>query len=247
MAIVVKHGKPETLITAARRAGEAQAAVRAQEQAEKLQAQQQEFEYRTAVRQQDMAIDLQMEERAKLWEIDKMELRSRLDFEREEKKRQQVLDQYEAIIKYIDDSDLFDEQQKEGLKFKAKMKVLNQNISGVDKILFPTTPKPRIPTPTQQVTAMKRLRTEEAYQEPSWLEKLLPGGKGELSPEILAERQIVEGIAAGKPSIPTGTITPALDTRTKTDYQLGEIIIRGGKQYKVVGFDSDGMPLVSEV
>jgi len=98
MPIRVEHGKPSTLIAAAKRAGEAQAALRAQEQAEKLQAQQMEFDYRTALRQQDMAIDLQMQERAKQWEIEKMELRSRMDFEREEKRRRQKLDEKQARL-----------------------------------------------------------------------------------------------------------------------------------------------------
>lgn len=101
MAIVVKHGKPETIISAAKRAGEAQAAIREQEQAERLQAQQMEFDYRTALRQQDMAIDLQMNERAKLWEIEKMELRSRMDFEREEQKRQRKIDDAENAIRQL--------------------------------------------------------------------------------------------------------------------------------------------------
>lgn len=98
MPIRVEHGRPETLIAAAKRAGEAQAALRAQEKAEKLQAQQMEFDYRTALRQQDVAIDLQMQERAKMWEIEKMELRSRMDFEREEKRRQRKLDEKQARL-----------------------------------------------------------------------------------------------------------------------------------------------------
>ena len=103
-----------------------------------------------------MAIDLQMQERSKLWEIDKMELRSRLDFERDEKKRQQVLDQYEASIKYINDSDLFDEQQKERLVFSAKLRASKVDIPGLSRILFP-----------------------EAYQKPGVLSLL--GEPGEVS------------------------------------------------------------------
>lgn len=102
MAIRVEHGKPETLIAAAKRAGEAQAAIRAQEQAERLQTQQMEFDYRTSLKQQDMAIDLQMNERAKLWEIDKMQLRSQMDFQREEQQRQRKLDGYDNIDTQLD-------------------------------------------------------------------------------------------------------------------------------------------------
>lgn len=214
MPITIKHGRPETIIAAARRAGEAQAALRAQEQAEKFQAQQMEFDYRTTLRQQDMVIDLQMQERAKMWEIQKMEIRSQVDFQREEQRRQRALDEYDAAIKYIDDSDLFDERQKEGLVFKAKMKVLGQNIAGVDKILFPTETAPKQVTPGQRVGAMKKLRTEEAFQEPTWLQAWLPGGKGELSEDVLREKQLLESIAAGQYEAPTGTITTGLPTPT---------------------------------
>ena len=216
------------MLTAAALAGQERAAQQQLEISERRQAQQREFEYRTAIRQQDMAIDLQMQERAKLWEIDKMELRSRLDFEREEKKRQRVLDEYDAAIKYINDSDLFDEQQKEGLIFKAGMKLLNQNITGADKIIFPTEPTQRQVTPTQRVSAMKKLREEEAFQEPTWLQGWLPGGKGELSEDVLEEKALLENIAAGQYTPPAGTISPDLPKpTTQAEYDS----IPRGSQY----------------
>lgn len=232
MGIRIEYGRPETLLTAAQMVGEERAAQQQLEVSERRQAQQREFEYRTAIRQQDMAIDLQMQERAKLWEIDKMELRSRLDFEREEKKRQRVLDEYDAAIKYINDSDLFDEQQKEGLIFKAGMKLLNQNITGADKIIFPTEPTQRQVTPTQRVSAMKKLREEEAFQEPTRWQKFVPeilGGRpSELSPEILAEKELLESIAAGQYEPPAGTISPDLPKpTTQAEYDS----IPRGSQY----------------
>ena len=177
--------------------------------AARLQEKQMELDYRVALRQQDDAMDLEMQGRAKLWEIEKMELRSRGDFTREEQKRQRALDQYEAAMDYIDESDLFDEGQKEGLKFKATLKLLNQNIAGVDKLLFPTEPTQRQVTPTQRMSAMKRLR-EEVFQEPTWLQAWLPGGKGELSEDVLKEKAFLESIAAGQYTPPTGTISSGL-------------------------------------
>lgn len=104
--IRVEHGKPSTLISAAKRAGEARAAQRASEQAmaaaTRLREKQMDMEYRTALAQQDRVIDLQMNERAKLWEIQKMELRSQIDFQREEKLRQRELDGYDNIDTQLD-------------------------------------------------------------------------------------------------------------------------------------------------
>ena len=230
--IRVEHGKPGTLIAAAQRAGEAQAALRAQEQAERLQAQQMEFDYRTALRQQDMVIDLQMSERVKMWEIEKMEISSRTDFAREEKKRQRVLDELDAAVKYINDSDLFDEGQKERLLFTAKLKAVKADVPGLSKILFPTEPTPRQVTPTQRVSAMKKLREEEAFQEPTQWQKFLPeifGGRpSELSPEILAEKELLESIAAGQYEPPTGIITTGLpEPKTQAEYDR----IPRGSQY----------------
>lgn len=248
MAIRVEHGRPETIIAAAKRAGEAQASLRAQQQAEGLQIQQQEFDYRTTLRQQDIVIDLQMQERAKLWEIQKMELRSQGDFAREERKRMRALDEYDATIKYIGESDWIDDSIRPGLEFKAKMKLLNQGVS--DRTIFPelyerqTTERP--PSPTQRMSAMKMLE-DERFEEPTGWRKYAPsflGGKEPVSESDLVQKQILEGIVAGKPNVPSGTISPVVP---KTDYSIGETLIRNGIQYKVTGFDTDGMPMIEKL
>lgn len=217
MAIRVEHGKPSTIIAAAQRAGEARAAVtvaqQAQEESDRLEAQQQEFEFKKVLRQQDMAIDLQMQERAKLWEIEKMQLRSQGDFAREERKRAQALDSYDAAVKYIDDSEYFDEGQKEGLKFKAKMKLLNVGVT--DRSIFPEmyerqgAAAERPPSPTQRMSAMKMLE-DERFEEPTGWRKYAPGwlgGREPVSESDALQKQILEGIVAGKPNVPTGTIS----------------------------------------
>ena len=134
MGITVKHGKPSTIISAAKRAGKAKAAQRASEQAmaaaARLREKQMDMEYRTALAQQDRAIDLQMNERAKLWEIQKMELRSQTDFAREEQARQRKLDSYDNALQQIDKEVLagrMTEQEAYPLKLKYEM-----NKMGVD-------------------------------------------------------------------------------------------------------------------
>lgn len=106
MAIRIEHGRPETIIAAAKRAGEAQAAAevarRAQAESDRLEALKMEMEYKKALRQQDMVIDLQMQERAKLWQIEKMEMASRMDFAREEQARQRKLDGLDSAIQQLD-------------------------------------------------------------------------------------------------------------------------------------------------
>ena len=188
---------------------EAEARRKQEQQARKQEIQEQRA-YQQNMKALDATLDLEMYERSKRWEIEKMQMRSQVDFQREEQKRLRVLDQYEASIKYIEDSDLFDERQKEGLIFKAKIKALGQRVTGIDKILFPTEPTARQVTPTQRVTAMRRLREDEALQEPTWLQAWLPGGKGELSEDVLREKELLESIAAGQYEAPGGTISTGL-------------------------------------
>jgi hypothetical protein len=123
MTVVVKHGKPETLITAAERAGEAR-------KQEKIQKMQMEFDYRQSLRQQDMVIDLQMQERAKLWEIEKMELRSRMDFTREEQQRQRKMDSIDSAIQQIDKEVLAGRiTEQEAYPIKQKLEISKTGVS----------------------------------------------------------------------------------------------------------------------
>jgi len=145
MGVRIEHGKPSTLIAMAKRAGEAQAAIRAQEKAEKLQAQQIEFDYRTALRQQDMAIDLQMQERAKMWEIEKMELRSRGDFEREERFRQQKLDEQQAKL------DALEKAYDNGRGILDKESYETAVLRETTGVAFPFPSRERPLTPKQQL------------------------------------------------------------------------------------------------
>jgi hypothetical protein len=141
MPIRIEHGKPSTIVSAAKKAGKAVAKQRAAEQAQRvaqqamaaaarLQEKQMELDYRNTLRQQDMAIDLQMQERAKMWEIQKMELRSQVDFQREEQQRLRKLDSFDSALQQIDKEVLagrMTEEEAYPLKLKYEM-----NKMGVD-------------------------------------------------------------------------------------------------------------------
>ena len=124
MGIKIKHGRPETLLTAAALAGQA----RKQEEIQKMQM---EFDYRQSLRQQDMQIDLQMQERAKQWEIDKMQLRSQIDFQREEQLRQRKLDSIDSAMQQIDKEVLagrITEQEAYPIKQKLELSKMGVNV-----------------------------------------------------------------------------------------------------------------------
>jgi len=123
MPIKIKHGKPETMLTAAQLAGQA----RKQEEIQKMQM---EFDYRQSLRQQDMAIDLQMQERAKLWEIDKMQLRSQIDFQREEQLRQRKLDSIDSAMQQVDKEVLAGRiTEQEAYPIKQKLELSKVGVS----------------------------------------------------------------------------------------------------------------------
>ena len=123
MPIKIKHGRPETLLTAAALAGQA----RKQEEIQKMQM---EFDYRQTLRQQDMTIDLQMQERAKQWEIDKMQLRSQIDFQREEQLRQRKLDSIDNAMQQIDKEVLAGRiTEQEAYPIKQKLELSKTGVS----------------------------------------------------------------------------------------------------------------------
>lgn len=183
MGIKVRHGKPETLITAAQQAG----AARKQEAIQKMQL---EFDYRQSLRQQDVQLDLEMQERSKRWELDKMQLRSQIDFQREEQVRQRKLDSVDSALAQIDKEVLagrMTEQEAYPLKLKYEM-----NRLGVDA------PTSLLPPGDEE---------ERFGVRPYWMR-----GKeaAEGTPERqLYEAKIAEGISGQR----TGTVPWDLDPR----------------------------------
>jgi len=163
---------------------------------------------------------LDAEMRSHEWQMQKMQITSQLDFEREEKKRMRALSEYDAAVKYIDDSDIFDDSDKEKYKFKAKMNLLNQGVS--DRALFPelyNQGTEKQVSPTQRISAMIALRDED-YQDPNFAQKALSKltggffGEEELEPDIQAQKEILESVVRGEynaqPNIPSGTISSGL-------------------------------------
>lgn len=233
MAIRVKHGKPSTQIRAAKKAGDIRQAgalaAAALNRATQLQVKEMELQHRAEIHAQDMAMELEERARSRLWEMEKMELNSKADFAREMRKRESALDEYEASVKYIQDSDFFEDSMKERLIFKAKMKLLNQGVS--DKVVFPElyrSPE-KGPSPTQRMAAMKALR-QDVYQEPTGWRKYAPtwlGGKEALSEQELAEKSYLQSIAGGDYPIPTGTVTDELfETKPSTVTEFESVVAR---------------------
>jgi len=231
MAIRIEHGGPETLLTAAALAGQA----RKQEEIQKMQM---EFDYRQSLRQQDMMIDLQMQERAKAWEIEKMELRSRMDFQREEQKRQRKIDDAENAIRQLEKEIQAGKFDEDDLQIKNLMLYYELQSQFPDRapptglIKPPVERAEKVVSPTQRISAMRALREEE-YQEPTWLERKLPWGKEPLSPEIEAEKEILQSIVSGEYTAPARVISPGLpEPKTQQEYDM----IPSGSQY----IDSNG-------
>ena len=87
-------------------------------------------------------------------------------------------------------------------------------------------------TPHQLIAMSKYMEDIE----PTWFQKkfgFLPGvGEGGSPEERAIAEQFKAQIAAQK---------------TGEQYQIGQIITRGGQQYRVTGFDTDGTPLTGEI
>lgn len=206
MAIRVKHTDVETIAKLGLLAGQSVAAQRDIERTQAMArlAQQQEHEKQmTAFRAQ---LDLQASMRSQQWEVEKMEIRSRLDFEREEKERMRRLDDIDSALRQIDrevESGRITEVQANTLKFNQEMKRYG-TAPPVSLIKPPAEERERYISPSQRMAAYKALQTKE-LREPTWLERLLPGGKGELTEEEQYYRELFEQTARGEPATPTGT------------------------------------------
>ena len=193
MGITVKHGKPSTIISAAKRAGKAKAAQRASEQAmaaaARLREKQQDMEYRMTLRQQDIAIDLQMQERAKQWEIQKMELRSQIDFQREEKQRQRKLDSYDNVDAELDKQVLSGNVSEEDVKlYRLKNDLARQGMN-------------------VSISELRQQQEDRFGVRPYWM-------RGRDAPEGTPERQLYEAkLAEGISGVRTGTVPWDLDPR----------------------------------
>lgn len=91
-------------------------------------------------------------------------------------------------------------------------------------------------TPSQQLAAIKVLLSEE-LQEPTWLERLIPGGKGALTEEEEYYRGVLQDIAKGVSNIPEGIISPGLpEPKSQEEYDMipaGERYIDSGGNIRV--------------
>jgi hypothetical protein len=83
-------------------------------------------------------IDFERFARAKEWDLEKMQLRSQMDFQEEERERLQKKQEYQAIIKQIDESTHILPDKREAFKFDVSMRFLgvpnaNQYLRGQEE------------------------------------------------------------------------------------------------------------------
>jgi len=155
-------------------------------------------------------LDIEAAKRSHQWEFEKMEIRSRLDFEREERERMRRLDDADNALRQIDrevESGRITNEQADTLRFYQEMKQYGA-APPISLIQPPREERPRRITPSEQMRAYKMLQEEE-FEEPSWYEK--PFGLGKLTEEELFYKEMLEKIARGEPTTPTGIPTTAVD------------------------------------
>lgn len=215
-------------------AGQAEAARRAEENLRRMEMQLSQQEHAREMATFNAQLRLQTEQRARMWELEKMDMRSRVDFEREEKNRQRKLDDRQA------QTDALDRALKDGIINEQDYnQAYLQVTTGVPmytqaQITGRAADRPEKPEfgRTDVTAAIKYLQEISGKREKAekWYHPLAPDVTEE---EVKAEeyyKSIIE------------SITPEADI-TKT-YSIGDIIERGGRRYKVVGYDTDGTPLV---
>lgn len=214
MAIRVEHGRIADVGRLATLAGQSIAAQKEIEYSRAMARQLQQMEHEKEMTVFRAQLDLQASMRSQQWELEKMEIRSRVDFEREERERVRNLDSIDNALRQIDkevESGRYDENSEriQNLRFYYKMK-RQGTAPPVSLIQPPREERERYISPAQRMAAYKQLQTEE-LREPTWLERLLPGGKGELTEEELFYREMFEKTARGEPA---GTITSPITTDT---------------------------------
>jgi len=234
MAIRVPHTDIGSVIELATLAGQSVAAQKEIERTQALARQAQQMEHERKMAAFRAEIDLQAAMRSQQWEVEKMEIRSRLDFEREEKERMRRLDDADNALQQIDrevESGRITNKQADNLKFYQEMKRYGA-APPVSLIQPPRKERERYISPSQRMAAYKALQTEE-LREPTWLERLLPGGKEPLTEEEQYYRELFQATARGVPTgtsagIPTGTISQGLpQPKTQQEYNA----IPSGSQY----------------
>lgn len=249
MPIKIQHGTVESIAKLGLLAGQSVAAQREIERAQDIKERAMQIAHDEQMFKFRAQLDLQAAMRSQEWEMEKMEVRSRLDFERSEKERIRKLDDVDNALRQIDrevEAGRITEVQANALKFRQEMK--KYGAAPPVSLIQPPTEEREVSL-AQQMSAIKYLRKEE-FKEPTGWEKFLHEttfgayGKEELTEDEKFYREMFEQTARG---IPSGTISsPAVQVPTGA-FKIGQEIERGGIKYKVVGFDTDGMPLVEPI
>lgn len=223
-------------------AGKSAAARKEEDRLQQMEMQLQRQEHIREMATFNAQLRLQTEQRARMWELEKMDMRSRIDFEREERNRQRKLDERQAQTDALDralrdgvideeDYNLAYLQITSGIPVYSQAQIAQRQVYTQEQIAKRAGVKPEFGR-TDVVAAMKGLQEIGEKRE-----------KGKYIWNILAPDITEEDIKAEEyyKSI-IESVTPEADI-AKT-YSIGDTIERGGKRYKVVGYDTDGTPLV---
>lgn len=221
---------------------------------------QQDFQHELRLRQ----INLEKEARAEEWEIEKMQRASLLDFEMEEKERlkklEEITNSINAIQKEIDSGHTADDDptikarltnlqlQYDAVKTGTKPLTLDKLKSTGGK--FGVTPwymNPQYANTPAAMATRQRAEQVEKYSDRPWY--LNPANIND--PDAIAAQKehgiFLSDTQRAEMMSGTNVIDELLGRVEETDYSVGQTIVRAGKKWKIVGFDTDGEPLVEEI
>lgn len=232
---------------------EQETAARAFEAQERKAAQAAEFQYRDAIRQQDIVLDLEMRERAKRWDIDKMELRSRMTFQEDEEARMRKIKSANNALAQIDkEVSAGRMSDKEAYPLKLKYELEKQGADAPTSLLqsgdggqeYGVKPWWMEGENAPEGSPMRQLYDAK-------LKEGISGDRGGTVPWDLQPSNIDNPIAKASRENRGIYLEDYPDQRVKEQqqitapkYKIGQTIKQGGKTYIVVGFDTDGEPMV---
>jgi len=188
-------------------------------------------------------MDLLTRKRAQAFTLEQIETRARMDSAREERDRQQNLDELKQGLKAINEYPYMTDEEKTEAAYKFRMR----------KQYDYTVPTEREPTGITEPGLARGVKFLSQYgerfpygEEAPWYKPFAPEPTEEetLMKEYY-ERLVREGL--GAEVSPIAGMERGYQVPAKVSpgmYQMNQIIERGGRKYRVVGFDDDGMPLV---
>lgn len=210
-------------------------------------------QYRDAVREQDIILDLEMRERAKRWEIDKMEISSRMDFERKEKERGRKIDAADNALAQIDkEVSAGRMSDEEAYPLRLKYTLEKEGVDAPTSLVKPGGRGDEYgvkPWYMQGEQAPEGSPMRQLYE--TKLQQSIAGERGGSVPWDLMPKNIDDPIAKASRENRGIYLEDYTDSQVANQrqiaqpkYKIGQTIKKGGNTYIVVGFDTDGEPMV---